>query len=157
MSDRRVRLTREAAEKLTCCASRFMSVRCVRAHRLTDDIAWSATEDRSKLQALSGDWVLTDADDAWAGFWTVEQNVFSATYQEVRPGIFRKTAVVRAAQLKEDALVETIEGDVSAVAGDWLVTNPTGDSWPVKNAEFVLRYKEIPLGEEPGAGSPLCG
>jgi hypothetical protein len=50
-------------------------------------------------------------------------------------------------------LVPTLEGDLMARAGDWIVKGPRGEFWPVKGSVFAETYDECPpAGEffEPG-------
>lgn len=140
---------------MTCGASCYVSIGRVKARKLDEDLRWR-TEDGSRLQAKAGDWVLTDADDPSAGLWTVGHSVFSATYEEVGPGTYRKTVHVRAVRLEKDAIVETLEGEVSTPAGDWLVTNPTGESWPVTTEEFARRYREMSARDSPEIEASFC-
>lgn len=125
----------------TLLAPCYVAVGQVHARQLDDSLLWTATGG-DRLKAKKGDWLLTDADNPSMEAWTVEDSVFRATYEQVEPGCFRKAVQVRAIRLGKDAIVETREGDVSADVGDWLVTNPTGESWAVTAAEFSRRYRE---------------
>lgn len=58
------------------------------------------------------------------------------------PAEYRKTATVLAAQLTTEAVVVTPEGEIHAVAGDYLLQDPDdGRSWPVGRERFEATYE----------------
>ena len=57
-------------------------------------------------------------------------------------GEYRKIATVFAAQLDEDAEIETPEGVMSAKAGDYLAQHEDGHAWPIKREVFEATYEE---------------
>lgn len=91
------------------------------------------------LSACAGDWLVSyDRSE-----WTVDGLAFEETYAEVTPGRWRKLEVVHAVQSDHRTDVETSEGDARAEAGDWIVTDRTGNVWPVAANEFARRYKSV--------------
>ena len=40
-------------------------------------------------------------------------------------------------------LVPTLEGDLTARVGDWIVKGPHGEFWPVKGAIFAETYEPV--------------
>ncbi len=56
---------------------------------------------------------------------------------------YRKTAIVKAAQIHEDFTVHTLEGMMSGVAGDYVCEGVEGEHWPVKKEIFEKTYEEI--------------
>lgn len=58
---------------------------------------------------------------------------------------YRKVPVVVFARgpLVADELVHTLEGDLMARVGDYIVTADTGESWPVKGDIFMNTYEEV--------------
>lgn len=62
--------------------------------------------------------------------------------------VYRKSAVVQARIAKDGEKISTVMADGStetentAVAGDYIVTNPSGEQYIVKSETFVARYEE---------------
>jgi hypothetical protein len=59
---------------------------------------------------------------------------------------FRKRARIAAVRLLEDCVVETDRGPMTAVAGDWLVTNhpdddPGSDLWSISAERMAATYE----------------
>lgn len=50
---------------------------------------------------------------------------------------------VEAVVAEEDTIVHTLEGDLLAHKGDYIVTGPGGESWPVRKEIFEATYKEV--------------
>lgn len=84
----------------------------------------------------AGDWLVSDGHSEW----TVSASAFTSTYGRTADGRWRKSGFVRATKLEAPWEVETNEGLASAHEGDWLVTDHTGNAWPVSAAEFNRRY-----------------
>lgn len=113
----------------------FRSHRIVTATKLSDRLRW-VTSRGSIMSASAGDWLLDDGTARW----TIDDHVFRATYTLVVEGKYRKVVPVRGRRMTESAIIATLEGPSKAAAGDWLVRNPAGDSWPVTDEEFRRRY-----------------
>jgi hypothetical protein len=58
-------------------------------------------------------------------------------------GKYRKTALTLAAQLTEDCVIETPEGDHTAKAGDYLVQASDGHAWPVMKSYFESSNEKV--------------
>ncbi|WP_430597398.1 hypothetical protein [Enterococcus sp. AZ177] len=52
----------------------------------------------------------------------------------------KKPIPVEAYQVNTDTSVNTLEGVLVAKKGDWILTGPNGDKWPVKNKIFKETY-----------------
>src|SRR5690242_17648568 len=63
----------------------------------------------------------------------VRRDLFERTYQALGGGVFRKRTdvPVRYFVLDRPAIVETLEGEQQAEAGDWIVQGVDGELWPV--------------------------
>lgn len=85
------------------------------------------------------DW---QVNDSHGGTWTVDKDVFKATYEPLGDGRFRKTAPVRARRLEHPAQLETLEGVDTLGAGDWIVMNETGECWGMPDNTFHTRYRK---------------
>jgi hypothetical protein len=90
----------------------------------------------SVLRGEVGDWLIRGEGSEW----TVAATVFTATYEEVSPGTWRKVGIVHAIQVGSAVDVETPEGIAHADPGDWLVTSPASGTWPVTDDVFRQRY-----------------
>lgn len=108
----------------------------IEAFQLTISTTWY-NHNGSPQSAAAGDWLCNDG----RAIWTVASEVFAATYTASGKGRFRKTFPVRAVQLDCDCVIETLEGDALAGAGDFLVMNRSGECWPVREKNFVERYE----------------
>lgn len=58
----------------------------------------------------------------------------------------RKSLVVDAYQTKRAQIIHTLEGDLRAEPGDWVVTGVNGEQWPVRSDIFNKTYE--PVGED---------
>ena len=57
-------------------------------------------------------------------------------------GTFVKLPIpVRAERQWEPFEVETLEGIMRGAGGDWLITAPGGEQWPIKDAIFRKTYR----------------
>lgn len=57
--------------------------------------------------------------------------------------VIKKPIPVNARQVKEKTIVNTIEGQLTAQPGDWIITGVDGEEWPVKKSIFEKTYKVI--------------
>ena len=82
----------------------------------------------------AGDWLVDNGGDIY----TVDQNVFAATYHQVDPGRFIKTTFIWAEIATEAGVLETKEGQTHYQAGDYLVSNNEdgSDSYCVPAQKF---------------------
>lgn len=55
----------------------------------------------------------------------------------------KKAIPVTAYQTDEPIDIITLEGTMHANSGDWILTGPTGEQWPVKNEIFTSTYNII--------------
>jgi hypothetical protein len=117
----------------------YEPIATVRASRLDAVHVW-LSDNGSEMAGQPGDWLVTDGKIEW----TIQDPVFRATYALQPDGSYRKTARIRAKQLTAEVAVETLEGDAVARPGDWLVTNQTGECYPVPPEVFAARYRESP-------------
>lgn len=55
----------------------------------------------------------------------------------------KRPVIVRAEQLTRARLIRTANGMVHGKPGDWLVTSPDGDQWPVDDHIFRRTYEVV--------------
>jgi hypothetical protein len=74
--------------------------------------------------------------------YTVDADTFEATYQEVSPGRYKKSAPVWAEQADKAGVIQTKEGS-TAYDGDYLVYNDLArkDGYAVKGTTFHSMYE----------------
>ena len=94
---------------------------------------WGA-EQRCK----SGDWLVDNGGDVY----TIDQDVFAATYELVGPGRYSKTTPVWAEVAAAPGVVETEEGQSHYRTGDYLVSNNEDgtDAYCITAAKFESMY-----------------
>lgn len=125
-------------ESFLADAPKYRSIREVKAYRLDSPLVWS-TSTGSEMSAAAGDWMVTDGQKSW----TVDHQIFEATYRSMSPGVFRKFGIVQARQIEVSAIIPTLEGNVCAEPGDWVVRGEAGDVWPVPDLEFTRAYERL--------------
>jgi len=96
---------------------------------------WGA-EQRCK----SGDWLVDNDSDIY----TVDREVFSRTYRQIRPGAYAKTTPVWAELAEESGSVKTKEGQSDYKRGDYLVYNNEDgtDAYCMGAAKFESMYEQ---------------
>ena len=55
----------------------------------------------------------------------------------------KKPVVIDAYQTSERELIHTLEGDMVADPGDWIITGVKGEKYPVKDEIFKLTYEPV--------------
>ena len=55
----------------------------------------------------------------------------------------KKPVVVTAERLAESMVIETLEGDVQASPGDWLIKGVRGEHYPCKDEIFRQTYEPV--------------
>lgn len=130
-------LSHAEIERLLSGGGTYRSTAVVSATRSSEATSWT-TARGDALRAAPGDMIVVD--ESSGDRWTVDADVFATTYTCVGGDRYRKTALVRAAQVASPFLVSTLEGTATGAAGDWLAQNTTGECWPIADAVFRTRY-----------------
>ena len=55
----------------------------------------------------------------------------------------KKNIPVEAYQLTEDAVIHTLEGDMKAKKGDWIIIGVEGERYPVRKDIFEKTYTKV--------------
>lgn len=97
------------------------------------------------MHAAPGDWAVVDNT---AHERSVAADVFEATHRPVGPRRYERCGTVSARRATGQELVQTLEGDVLAQPGDWIVRGAHGEQWPVRDEQFRAGY-DGPLGNDP--------
>jgi hypothetical protein len=95
---------------------------------------WGA-EQRCK----QGDWLVNNSGDIY----TVDQQVFTNTYNQISPGAYVKTTSVWAEVAEKEGRVKTKEGMSHYKPGDYLVFNNEDgtDAYCISAAKFEAMYE----------------
>lgn len=85
-----------------------------------------------------GDWLVNNEGETY----TVDARSFAATYTEVSPGVYFKSAPVWATRMDIAGIVHTREGETHYHAGDYLVYNDEAgeDGYAVSSDKFEAMY-----------------
>lgn len=95
---------------------------------------WGGIQEEKK-----GDWLMKNGDEVY----TCDGKVFADTYRAIDgvAGQYVKTALVDATEATTSGYVPTLEGKSAFKVGDFIVTNPGGDTYPVHREEFLRIYE----------------
>lgn len=116
---------------------RFARHGTVTAERLDRPLTWTA-DGVHELVAQPGDWRISDGERVW----TVDDAAFQRSYEPAGGG-FGRSGVVRARPAQVGEVVQTLEGEVRAGAGDWVVEGEGGECWPVSAEHFARTYRAV--------------
>jgi hypothetical protein len=111
----------------------------VTAEQRSSAWTWTARSGQT-MRAAAGDWALQDAG---GDNWSVRDDIFRESYQQVGEGRWRRTGVVHARPARVGETIGTLEGPVTAAPGDWVVRGTDGELWPVSSDRFAQRYERI--------------
>lgn len=111
----------------------------VTAARLDHEITWT-TDDGQSLTGQAGDWLLTGPDGKQ---WTIADDKLHATYRLIEGNVWRRQGVVMARPALPGERVQSREGRVTAVSGDWVVREDDGNMWTVPAGHFAANYREV--------------
>jgi hypothetical protein len=113
------------------------------AKQMAHDWTWT-TNTGEAMRARAGDWaVLDDAGDERS----VAAEVFDSTHVQIGPHRYRRIGTVLARCATGHELIATLEGNVVANEGDWVVRGENAEQWVVPAPQFSNTY-EGPLGSD---------
>ena len=86
-----------------------------------------------------GDWLVNNQGDVY----TIDSDTFQATYRQLSPGVYEKSAPVWAEQAESGGVIQTKEGLTAYERGDYLVYNDSArkDGYAVKSGAFHSMYE----------------
>lgn len=117
---------------------RFERAGEVIAEQICEPWNWTA-ESGDVMSAEPGDWKLRRGDDGAP--WSVRDDIFRSSYTHVTGNRWRRMGTVAARPAVDGEVIDTLEGPVTASAGDWVVRGDAGEQWPVGAAQFLERYR----------------
>lgn len=96
------------------------------------------------MTARPGDYRLIDVDSG--AQWSITPESLATGYVPLGDHNYESHGHVTAHQLAHDAQPEQVtsaEGEETAVAGDWIVTDDRGNSWVVSDDYFEANYRPV--------------
>ena len=93
------------------------------------------------MEAAAGDWIVRENDGTET--WSVRDDIFRSRYEHIDGDAWRRHGVVMARPARGGEVVDTLEGQVTAAEGDWVVRGEQGEEWPVPADEFARRYEKV--------------
>ncbi len=117
---------------------RFKQVGTVLAEQRSEPWTWT-TDSGESVSAQAGDWFVRETPDGRP--WSVRDDIFRARHEHIDGDTWRRHGVVTARPARSGEVVDTLEGQVTAAEGDWVVRGEQGEEWPVPADEFARRYE----------------
>lgn len=104
-----------------------------------DTDGFTYTKWGAEQRCKQGDWLVNNNGDIY----TVDQQVFTNTYRQVKPGAYVKTTSVWAEVAEKEGSVKTNEGESHYKPGDYLVFNNEDgtDAYCISAAKFEAMYE----------------
>ncbi len=118
----------------------FRRTGTVVAEQRSDPWQW-VTRSGETVEAAGGDWIVRENDGTET--WSVRDDIFRSRYQHIGGDAWRRHGVVMARPARAGEVVDTLEGQVTATEGDWVVRGEQGEEWPVPADEFARRYEKV--------------
>ena len=111
----------------------------VRAVRRDEAWSWTAG-DGTVLRGQAGDWEVTGDDGATR---SVSAAVFERTHEPLGGDRWRRVGEVRGRQARPDEVVHTLEGDLTARPGQWVLHGIAGEEWLVSQEHLDASYDRV--------------
>lgn len=94
-----------------------------------------------ELLASVGDYIITSKDGERH---PCKPDIFKKTYDkgENEGEYYKKQIVIKAYKAEKEEIIHTLEGDVKANVGDYVVTGVAGEQYPIPNDKFLEIYEE---------------
>ncbi len=105
------------------------------------DEGWSwTTSSGAVLQGRPGDWEVTGEEGASR---SVTDSIFRRTHEHVAGDRWRRVGEVRGRQARPGEVVATLEGDVTARPGEWVLHGVEGEEWVVPQEHLDRTYERV--------------
>jgi hypothetical protein len=119
------------------------------------DHAWTwTTPAGEEMHADTGDWAVIDDHGQER---SVAAEVFDSTHDCVGPQRYRRSGSVLARRTMRQEVISTLEGEVVANEGDWVIQGPHGEQWPVPDGQFREGYEGPFEPQPPTSGTQRRG
>merc|ERR1712150_190806 len=103
---------------------------------------------KAGMRCQKNDWVVIGPNH---DIYLCADNIFRKTYGHIAGTLqqYKKIGRIRGMAMKQDFLIETLEGLEYGKAGDYLAQNITeGEQWPIKKKVFEETYEQVEGDEE---------
>ena len=99
---------------------------------------WSWTSASGQpMHAGAGDWEVRGAGDET---WSVRDDIFRSTHEQLDRTRWRRTGLVHARKARAGEVIDTLEGPLTAQAGDWIVRDrPAKVAGAARNLQPAVR------------------
>jgi hypothetical protein len=114
----------------------------VTAVRRGEPWTWT-TADGSVMHGGAGDWEVRDE----SGSRSVAASIFEKTHEPVGGDRWRRVGEVRGRQARPGEAVHTLEGDLTARPGQWVLRGVEGEEWLVSTEHLETAYDRVGDGE----------
>ncbi len=105
------------------------------------DEAWSwTTSDGTVLRGKAGDWEVFDEDGASR---SVAASIFERTHEPLGGDRWRRVGEVRGRQARPGEVVHSLEGDLTARPGQWVLHGVAGEEWLVSAEHLEESYDRV--------------
>ena len=105
------------------------------------DEPWSwTTSDGHTMRGQAGDWEVTGDDGAAR---SVDAAIFEQTHEQVDGDRWRRVGEVRGRQAYPGEVVHSLEGDLTAGLGQWVLRGVAGEEWLVSTEHLESMYDRL--------------
>jgi hypothetical protein len=117
--------------------------------------SWTWTNESGDiLQGAAGDWrVLNDSGRSWS----VTPEIFASIYEHVAGDRWRRTGRAWARPAVPGEVINSLEGQETAAAGDWVIRGSKGEEWITSSDHFAASYEIIKDRERVARPGPPVG
>lgn len=107
------------------------------------DEGWSwTTSGGAVLHGLPGDWEVTGEEGSSR---SITDSIFRKTHEHVGGDRWRRVGEVRGRQARPGEVVSTLEGDVTARPGEWVLHGVEGEEWVVPQEHLDRTYERVEM------------
>ena len=105
------------------------------------DEPWNwTTSDGHTMRGQAGDWEVTGDDGAAR---SVDAAIFEQTHEQVDGDRWRRVGEVRGRQAYPGEVVHSLEGDLTAGLGQWVLRGVAGEEWLVSTEHLESMYDRL--------------
>jgi hypothetical protein len=111
----------------------------VTAVRRDEPWTWT-TSDGTEMRGQAGDWEVIDDDGAAR---SVDAAIFEDTHEPIDGDRWRRTGEVRGRRAYPGEIVHSLEGDLTARYGQWVLRGAEGEEWLVSTSHLEETYDPL--------------
>ena len=111
----------------------------VTAARRDEPWTWT-TADGTEMHGQAGDWEVIGDDGAAR---SIDAAIFEDTHEPIAGHRWRRTGEVRGRRAKPGEIVHSLEGDLTARYGQWVLRGAEGEEWLVSTSRLEETYERV--------------